>query len=44
MTGHVPDGLRDVRVSTLAEAYDALVAIGRGNGQSLPHCTAGSRQ
>ena len=44
VTGHVPDGLRDVRVSTLAEAYDALVAIGQGNGQSLPHCTAGSRQ
>lgn len=40
VAGHVPDGLRDVRVSTLSEAYDALVAIGRGKGDDLPHCTA----
>ncbi|MBM6699171.1 Lon protease [Bifidobacterium pullorum subsp. saeculare] len=38
VVGHVPQGLRDVRVSTLAEAYDALVAIGKGQGDSLPHC------
>lgn len=37
--GHVPSGLRDVRVSTLSEAYDAVVRIGRGQGDSLPHCT-----
>lgn len=38
VVGHVPDGLRDVAVSTLDEAYDALVAIGRGQADSLPHC------
>ena len=38
VVGNVPDGLRDVRVSTLAEAYDALTAIGEGKGDSLPHC------
>lgn len=37
---HVPEGLRDVRVSTLAEAYDALTAIGKGEGDGLPHCVA----
>ena len=40
VVGHVPSGLRDVKVSTLDEAYDALVAIGQGKGDSLPHCTA----
>lgn len=39
VVGHVPSGLRDVRVSTLSEAYDALNAIGRGKGDALPHCT-----
>lgn len=38
VVGNVPDGLRDVSVSTLEEAYDALVAIGNGEGESLPHC------
>lgn len=38
VVGHVPEGLRDVRVSTLSEAYDALVAIGKGEGDGLPHC------
>ena len=38
VVGHVPDGLRDVSVSTLDEAYEALVAIGEGKGESLPHC------
>lgn len=42
VAGHVPSGLRDVRVSTLAEAYAALVAIGRGEGASLPRCAAPS--
>ncbi|MBW3090391.1 Lon protease [Bifidobacterium sp. 82T25] len=40
VVGHVPDGLRDVKVSTLDEAYQALVAIGRGQADDLPHCTA----
>ncbi|WEV46293.1 Lon protease [Bifidobacterium sp. ESL0690] len=40
VVGHVPNGLRDVKVSTLDEAYRALVAIGQGKADSLPHCTA----
>lgn len=40
VVGHVPSGLRDVKVSTLDEAYRALVAIGQGKAESLPHCTA----
>ncbi|NEG54200.1 YlbL family protein [Bifidobacterium platyrrhinorum] len=40
VASHVPAGLRDVRVSTIDEAYDALVAIGQGKGESLPHCAA----
>ncbi|WP_125963353.1 YlbL family protein [Bifidobacterium dolichotidis] len=39
VVGHVPEGLRDVRVSTLDEAYKAVVAIGKGQGDSLPQCT-----
>ncbi|WP_422614337.1 PDZ domain-containing protein [Bifidobacterium thermophilum] len=39
VAGHVPSGLRDVKVSTLDEAYRALVAIGEGKGEGLPHCT-----
>lgn len=39
VVGNVPEGLRDVKVSTLADAYSALVAIGQGKGTSLPHCT-----
>lgn len=42
VVGHVPEGLRDVRVETLDQAYDALVAIGQGRGGSLPHCTVDS--
>lgn len=38
VVGNVPDGLRDVSVSTLDEAYRALVAIGNGEGDALPHC------
>lgn len=38
VVGNVPDGLRDVSVSTLEEAYEAIVAIGNGEGESLPHC------
>lgn len=39
VVGGVPDGLRDVAVSTLDEAYEAIVAIGKGEGETLPHCT-----
>lgn len=39
VVGHVPNGLRDVKVSTLEEAYTALVKIGKGDADSLPHCT-----
>jgi PDZ domain-containing protein len=40
VVGHVPDGLRVVRVSTLHEAREAVIAIGKGDGASLPTCTA----
>ena len=40
VAGNVPEGLRDVCVSTLSEAYDALTAIGQGRGDDLPHCKA----
>ncbi|NMM92852.1 lon protease [Bifidobacterium sp. DSM 109957] len=40
VVGHVPEGLRDVKVATLDEAYQALVAIGKGQGDTLPHCEA----
>ena len=39
VVGHVPAGLRDVRVSTIDDAYQALVAIGRGQAEALPHCS-----
>jgi PDZ domain-containing protein len=42
VVGNVPEGLRDVKVSTLDAAYKALVAIGEGKGGTLPHCTATS--
>ena len=37
---HVPQGLRVVKVSTLDEAYQALVAIGQGHTDGLAGCTA----
>ena len=40
VVGHVPAGLRDVSVSTIDDAYQALVAIGKGSGGSLPRCSA----
>jgi Lon-like protease len=40
VVGHVPSGLRDVKVSTLDEAYGMLEAIGTGKDADLPHCTA----
>ncbi len=41
VVGHVPAGLRVVKISTLADAVAAMTAIGAGNGGSLPTCTAG---
>ncbi|WP_342770127.1 S16 family serine protease [Xylanimonas allomyrinae] len=38
VVGRVPDGLRVVQVSTLAEARHAITAIGAGEGASLPTC------
>ncbi len=37
---HIPEGLNVVKVSTLQEAYDALIAIRDGKGASLPQCSA----
>lgn len=36
---NVPDGMRDVAVTNLDDAYKALVAIGKGEGDSLPRCS-----
>ena len=36
--GHTPDGLRVVPVGTLADAFDAITAIGQGSADSLPVC------
>lgn len=38
VVGHVPDGLRTVRVETLEEALDAVVAIGDDAADDLPAC------
>ena len=38
--GHVPEGLRVVRVSTLHEAHEDVVVIGQNRGDSLPTCEA----
>ncbi|MFF3065564.1 PDZ domain-containing protein [Oerskovia sp. NPDC057915] len=40
VVGNVPEGLNVVKVSTLEEARDAMVAIGAGEGESLPTCTS----
>lgn len=39
VVGHVPEGLRVVRVATLHEAREAMVAIGAGDTDDLPTCT-----
>lgn len=40
VVGHVPNGLRVIKVATLKEAYDAVSAIGTGKDSSaLPTCT-----
>lgn len=38
VVGAIPSGLRVVRVDTLGEAYDAIVAIGAGQADDLPTC------
>lgn len=38
VVGHVPHGMRDVAVHTIDDAYNALIAIGQGKTDSLPHC------
>ncbi|GAA1399642.1 MULTISPECIES: YlbL family protein [Oerskovia] len=39
VVGNVPEGLNVVKVSTLEEARDAMVAIGAGEGEGLPTCS-----
>ncbi len=39
VVGNVPDGLRVVKVSTLAQARAAITAIGAGTAQDLPTCS-----
>jgi PDZ domain-containing protein len=41
VVGHVPAGLHVVKVSTLHDAREAMIAIGGGTGGSLPTCTTG---
>ena len=42
LVGHIPEGLRDVSVSTLDDAMAALHAISTKLGtKALPHCSAG---
>ncbi|MBD5786931.1 PDZ domain-containing protein [Cellulosimicrobium terreum] len=38
VVGNVPDGLQVARVATLAEARDAMTAIGAGDGGTLATC------
>ena len=40
VVGHVPTGMTVVRVETLAEARDAVEAIGRGDADALPGCAS----
>jgi PDZ domain-containing protein len=39
VVGHVPDGLRVVRMATLDDARAAIEAIGAGKGADLPTCS-----
>lgn len=39
VVGHVPDGLRVVRITTLHDARLAVEAIGKGAAQDLPTCS-----
>ena len=38
VVGHVPDGLRVVRIASLDDAVEAMTAIGAGGGAALPAC------
>ncbi|WP_343048171.1 YlbL family protein [Cellulomonas humilata] len=38
VVGHVPDGLRVVRIETLHDAREAITAIGAGTAEDLPTC------
>ncbi|MNW62441.1 Lon protease 1 [compost metagenome] len=40
VVGNVPEGLNVVKIATLEDARDAMVAIGAGEGASLPTCTS----
>ena len=40
VVGHVPDGLRVVRIDTLHQAREAVTAIGAGDTADLPTCGA----
>lgn len=40
VVGHVPDGLTVVKIATLHEAREAVEAIGAGEADDLPTCTA----
>ncbi|MBL0884818.1 PDZ domain-containing protein [Myceligenerans sp. I2] len=42
VVGNVPDGLHVVRIGTLADARQAVEAIGSGEGASLDTCSASS--
>ncbi len=42
VVGHVPDGLRVVKIETLHEAREAVTAIGAGEADDLPTCAVGS--
>ena len=38
VVGHVPDGLQVVKVDTLEEAWQAVIAIGKDDAANLPTC------
>lgn len=40
VVGHIPDGLSVYAVDTLADAYEAIVAIGKKDTAKLPTCSA----
>lgn len=42
VVGNIPSGMRAVKVSTLSDAYSALVKIGTGRTSSLPACAVTS--
>ncbi|WP_338403761.1 YlbL family protein [Cellulosimicrobium arenosum] len=44
VVGNVPDGLHVARVATLAEARDAMTAIGAGEGGTLATCGPAEQQ